>query len=430
MGGSPGIDMGQAVAVDSKGNAIFVGEYVGMMTFGDKPLDVPPGMGANVFVVKLDPTGAVLWAKSFGGDGYDVGTSVAVGKDDSIVLTGMYSNSMTFGGDVLTAKPMGDIFLAKLDPDGNPLWGRSFGGDGADVGHGIVVDAQGTIFLTGYYNAACDFGIAVLPGPFNSQDDGFVAKISPDGAPLWVLGVGGGGYENGFGVTTDSAGDIVVTGRGYGDISIGTGKVPGNTQNGALVFKLDGDTGQLLWGKIFGSPTLGATQVVLDVARGGGDDDLVIVGHFETSISFPPSPPLTGAEGGVDVFVAKLNKNGDGIWSKGFTGAMNDVAYEVDVDAFGNILVGGTFSVSLDFQAQLIQSGGGLDGFAAKLRPDGSLLWAQALHSSADDGVHGVAIDPGGTSYITGPVDGSVTFNGMMFTSAGVADAFLVKLAP
>jgi hypothetical protein len=44
--------------------------------------------------------------------------------------------------------------------------------------------------------------------------------------------------------------------------------------------------------------------------------------------------------------------------------------------------------------------------------------------------VHGVAIDPGGTSYITGPVDGSVTFNGMMFTSAGVADAFLVKLAP
>jgi hypothetical protein len=96
--------MGQAVAVDSKGNAIFVGEYEGMTTFGGQAPGVPPGAGANVFVVKLDPTGAVLWAKSFGGDGYEIGISVAVGEDDTIVLTGMYSNSMTFGGDVLTVR--------------------------------------------------------------------------------------------------------------------------------------------------------------------------------------------------------------------------------------------------------------------------------------------------------------------------------------
>jgi hypothetical protein len=429
VGGSPGIDIGQAVAVDSKGNAIFVGEYVGTTTFGGQAPGVPPGSGANVFVVKLDPTGAVLWEKSFGGDGYDIGISVAVGKDDTIVLTGMYSMTMTFGGNALTAKAAGDIFVAKLDPNGDPLWGRSFGGDGTDVGHGVAVDAQGNIFLTGYYNAACDFGVTVLPGPFNSQDDGFIAKISPDGAPLWVLGMVGGGFENGFSVTTDSAGDVVVTGRGYGDVSIGTGKVAGNTGNGALVCKLKGDTGQLLWGKIFGSPALGATQIVFDVARGGGDDDIVIAGHFEKSIEFPPKLPLTGADG-VDVFVAKLDKNGDGIWSHAFTGAANDVAYELDVDAFGNILVGGTFSVSLDFNEQLIQSGGGLDGFAAKLRPDGSLLWAQALHATGGDGVHGVAIDPGGTSYITGPVDGSVMFNGVSFTSVGMGDAFLLKLAP
>ncbi|HZF50048.1 MAG TPA: hypothetical protein VE093_15420 [Polyangiaceae bacterium] len=429
VGGNTGLDAGQAVAVDSKGNAIFVGEYVGMMTFGDTPLDVPPGTGANVFVVKLDPTGAVLWAKSFGGDGYDIGISVAVGKDDTIVLTGMYSNSMTFGGDVLTAKPMGDIFLAKLDPDGNPLWGRSFGGDGADVGHGVVVDAQGTIFLTGYHNAICDFGSTVLPGPFNNQDDAFVAKISPDGVLLWAVGVAGGGFENGYGVTTDSAGDVVVAGRGYGDITIGASKVPGNPENGALLFKIDGDTGDLLWGKIFGPSTMGANQIVYDVARGGGDDDLVIVGHFEKSIDFPPKLPIAGADG-LDVFVAKLDKNGNGIWSQAFTGAMNDVAYEVDVDGFGNILVGGAFTVSLELYEQLIQSGGGVDGFAAKFRPDGSLLWAQALHGTGNDGVHGVAIDPGGTSYITGPVDGSVIFNGMPFVSAGAGDAFLVKIAP
>jgi hypothetical protein len=205
--------------------------------------------------------------------------------------------------------------------------------------------------------------------------------------------------------------------------------VPGNGGNGALVAKLAGVTGKMIWGKIYGPPAINPNQLVYDVARAGGDDDIVITGHFETSIAFPPLPTLAGADG-LDVFVAKLDKNGNGIWSTAFTGTGIDAAFEVDVDSFGNILMGGVFTSSLKVYEQPIAAAGPVDGFVIKLRPDGSPLWAHALNATGGDAVHGVAIDPWGTSYITGPVDGYLTVNGMLFTAMGANDVFLMKRAP
>lgn len=428
FGGTMGDDYGHAVAIDSKGNAIFVGTYNGAATVGGISLESPANASFNLFVVKVDPSGSVLWARGFGGDGIDIAIAVAIGKDDTILLTGTFAATLIIGQDVLTSKGEGDIFLAKLDANGDPVWAKGFGGTGNEQGLAVTTDDQGNVVLTGYCTGPVEFGGLALNGPLNAIQDGFVVKTNPDGAPQWAVAVAGSGVEEALSVMTDGAGDIVVGGRGSGDVTIAGVKTPSTSGNSALLFKL-GAGGELLWSKVFGPPTVDPNQAIYDVARGGNDGEILIAGHFQTQLDIPPNGSLFGTDG-LDAFVAKLNKDGGAIWIKSMGGPMNDVAYEVGVDSFGNVLVGGFFSMGLNFDTKMLVATGPADGFVARLSPEGLLLWAEALGGTGSDIVYGVASAPDGASFITGVFDGSMTLDKTMLISGGLGDVFFARLAP
>lgn len=420
-------DSGQSIAFDSQGNVIVVGWYTGPFSLGSVTLPSAQDGGNDGFVVKLNPSGAVIWAQSYVGAGHTAPTGVAIGKDDSIGLIGAFANTFMLGPIALSSKGSTDIFLAKLDKDGTPVWANSFGDAGADQGYGIALDEKGNLFVTGSYGGAFAFGATMLPAPA-INDDGWVAKVDASGNPLWAHAFSGAGYENGFGITTDSEGDVVVTGRGSGDITIGQSIIAG-VSNGAFVSKLDGDSGAVLWGKVFGPGTVDPNQLVYDVARGGPNGEVVIAGHFQVEIQFPPNLSLKAVEG-LDIFLAKLDKDGNAIWSQAFGDAGTDAVFELDVDVFDNIVIGGFFSTSLTFPTESFASAGGNDAFVAKFRPDGSHLWAATIGGALNDNVNGVAVAPDGTSVLTGRIEGTVAVNGMMFTSAGAGDLLFAKLAP
>ena len=130
--GGSGSEFGNGIAVDASGNSYTTGYFQGSMTVGNTTLTAVGNY--DMFVIKLDASGSPLWAKSFGGSGFGRGNGIGVDAAGNSYTTGFFEGSMTVGNTTLTAVGNYDMFVIKLDASGSPLWAKSFGGSGFDYG--------------------------------------------------------------------------------------------------------------------------------------------------------------------------------------------------------------------------------------------------------------------------------------------------------
>jgi hypothetical protein len=272
-----------AAAVNSKGEAIIGGLFAGKVDFGGMAIssaDLEP----DAFVAKLDQAGAVKWVKTFGGAGDDAVVSVAVAKDDSILITGHFTTTISF--DIISpnqGQGSGDIFVAKLDTEGSTIWGKTFGDAGVQGAHGVTTDADGNVVISGHFTGNVVFG----SGPMSAATrDGFVAKLTSAGDPLWGKQIAGGDIEEGYGVAVDSAGDVVVTGMVSYDVNFGGKAYLGNGGVGIFVGKLGGSSGMPMWAKSFGAPN--PYQLGISAARAGADGEGWSSAGLAGAASLPP----------------------------------------------------------------------------------------------------------------------------------------------
>src|SRR5439155_13529664 len=96
-------DEAHAVAVDSSGNVLVGGSFTGTVDFGGGPTQALGGGQSDVFVVKYAPTGAYLWARTFGGTSFDSCSGLAVDGSGNVVVTGTFTGAADFGGGALTS---------------------------------------------------------------------------------------------------------------------------------------------------------------------------------------------------------------------------------------------------------------------------------------------------------------------------------------
>ena len=148
------------------------------------------------------------WAVSVGGSGYAEGESIAADSQGNQYVTGYYYRTVSFGSHSLTASEIyfKDIFVAKLDSDGNWLWAASAGGVEEDYGNSICVDGAGNAYVTGCFEGTVTFGSQTLIS--NGQPDLFIAKLDHDGNWLWAVSVGGTAFAVGYGISVNAGGDI------------------------------------------------------------------------------------------------------------------------------------------------------------------------------------------------------------------------------
>src|SRR5207247_11049724 len=122
--------------------------------FGSVSLTTANAGSGDIFVANYNTAGTVLWAKRAGGTDYEEGDAIAVDASGNVyVAGGLSSASVTFGSTTLTNYLPGteDVFVVKYDTNGNVLWARRAGGDDFDTALGLAVDAGGNVYLTGYY---------------------------------------------------------------------------------------------------------------------------------------------------------------------------------------------------------------------------------------------------------------------------------------
>jgi len=257
--GSTADDYGFSVAADAASNVYATGGFQGTV-------DVDPGAAQTLlasagsydgYLVKSAPSGAVLWARSFGGTSSDIAHGVALAADGGVLVTGEFSGTATVGTTVLTSAGSADIFLAKWDADGNFLWAQSVGGTGYDRGDALAVGPDGSIAITGWYNGTVDFdpGAGVTNFTSSGGDDIFVCKFNAAGGFLWAQAVGGIGADHGKSVAFGPDGSVSVAGyfSDTVDFDPGAGSVSYTSAGGTDAFVAQFDTaGSLAWANAFG----------------------------------------------------------------------------------------------------------------------------------------------------------------------------------
>lgn len=371
-----GIDNGRSVAVDAMGNVYSIGIFQREVDFdpgpGFYPMTAQNIFATAIYISKLNPSGQFVWAKQIpllvDGEIF-----ISLDKDANIYITSglKFAVDMDPGPGTVLTTPTGaeDAFLLKLDKDGNFIWVRQLGGtNGNSIAQGKKLDIDpltGDVIVCGAFSRTVDFD----PGPniFNlttiGSFEGFITKLTKNGDFIWAKQLGG--FNNVYAsiyindIKCDATGNVLST--------------------GTFVGNCDFDPG-------FSNNYLSNT----------GDGD---------------------------VFISKLDKNGNFIWAKKvgetdpvYSSYSRTIGYGIDADKFGNIYVSGIFEGPvLDFDPGVavsnLISAGFSDEFVLKVDAAGNFIWARNIGGLQHDYNMDLCVDVNNNVYAMGFHEGIVDFD-------------------
>ncbi|MBK8739420.1 MAG: SBBP repeat-containing protein [Betaproteobacteria bacterium] len=377
----------------------------------------------DALAIKLDATGATVWAKNFGGSGaYVYGQSLAIDGAGNVYLSG------SFEGASLTTPALikigtRDAFVIKLDAIGVAAWAREYGGlnpGGYAAIDATALDATGQTYVAGTFNGATiTLGSVTLTriGDY----DVLVAKLDMDGNVIWARNFGGvGAYAYGQSVAVDGAGNVFLGGV-FEDASLTTPALARIGRGDAFVIKLDA-TGATIWAKNFGGS--GAFVYAQSVATDGVGN--VYLGGYFGSANLT-APALTKI-GYTDTFVVKLDMTGATTWARNFGGiGASTFGQSFAPDSAGSIYLSGAFG-GADLTTPALTRIGSQDAFVVKLDATGTATWAQNFGGNgASAAFHGLAVDGDGNAYVGGWF-GNADLTTPALVRIGSYDAFAVKV--
>lgn len=331
-------------------------------------------------------------------------------------------------------------------------------GDAGEWARDVVADAAGNSYVTGIYNRTVDFDRSdadpatnpnlvltstTYPNPnsptgSSPNQEAFVAKYDPTGACVWAVPVGRGGWNSGERLAIDvdpSHRGVVVTGYFQGVQSFGAYSVTSSGDTDAYVARLDDATGALQWVRQWGGAY-------------GIDHGYGVAVDAEGSAYATGRLNLTSGNlnNNFDVYVAKYALNGTTVWQKQFGGSSQDVGRSITLDRAGNVLVGGDFRGTADFNPDpavtysLTSGGRSVDpstaGFVVKLtQATGAFVWASHFQANqwSSSAVVSLGTDAANNVYAVGNFTGTVDFNPnkkAAYKVTSSSDGFAVRLDP
>ncbi len=335
--GGSGTDVLKDVKVLPNGSIIAVG-YTNSTGVG----------GKDVLVMKLTSNGSVVWAKTYGGTKDDEATAVALAPNGDIIVVGY---TYSFGaGD-------GDVWVLRLDADGNVKWQKTYGGKYRDEANAVALAPNGDIIVAGWTDSF-RAGYA----------DAWVLRLDSEGNVKWQKAYGGSYYDGAYAVALAPNGDIIVAGW---TLSFGAGG------SNVWVLRLD-ENGNIRWQKTYGGSGDDEAYAVA-VANNG---DIIVAGYYGAN---------WGGSGG-DVWVLRLDERGNIKWQKTYGGGSDDEATAVALAPNGDVIVAGyTYSF-----------GAYGDAWVLRLDENGNVKWQKTYGGSSTDVALAVALASNGDIIVAG----------------------------
>ncbi len=287
---------------------------------------------SDAYLVKLDANGNLQWTKTIGGKDFEDGYALIQTSDGGYAIAGQ-TNSFGAGGY--------DVYLVKLDANGNLQWTKTIGGKKEDVDlKSLIQTADGGYAIAGATNS---FGAG--------NGDVYVVKLDANGNLQWTKTIGGPGDEIGFSLIQTSDGGYAIAGS---TTSFGAG------DEDVYVVKLDAN-GNLQWTKTIGGPKRDWGSSLIQTSDGG-----YAIAGITTSF---------GA-GGWDVYVVKLDASGNLQGTKTIGGKGWDAGLSLIQTSDGGYAIAG---YTESFGA------GDEDVYVVKLDANGKLQWTKTIGGTNDD---------------------------------------------
>lgn len=421
--GNGGEQLATAMAADAMGNVLVTGHFTGEIDFGGGPLTSAgtlPGP-TDVFVAKLDAAGHPLWSKRFGDTASQQGRALGVSPTGDVIVVGDFAGSIDFGGGSLTAAGVSSVFITRLDEHGNHLWSEQIDGPSVTAA-GAAFDAAGNVFVAGSFLGAIDVCGSTLDGA--GDLDIFVVKLDGSGACLWAKRFGATGDQEARGIAADATGGVLLAGRFQEELDLGNGAMQSAGGFDGFVGRLSPD-GSPSWATRFGDA---ADQEARALAI-ADSSHVIVAGTFAGAMDL--GGKLLMSAGGGDVFLAKLGaSDGAHVWSTRFGDTNEQDAASVAVDATGSVVMTGTLHGQTDFGGGPLASIGGFEAFLAKFRADAAHQWSKRFGDAQDQFGQAVAADATGNVLLAGNFQGTIDLGGGPLVSEGGYDVVIAKFAP
>jgi hypothetical protein len=417
--GGAGTDAPNALEITPSGGVAVTGLFSQTAAAGDVSLASADVYDA--FVLVVDSDGAAMWGERLGGAGNDYGQALAVDTDGSVVVIGSFAEKVSLGDDTLSTTGGTDVFVARLSADGEPAWLRRFGGSGEDFGRGVAIAPDGDILIAGEFSGTAGFDENTRVQSMG-ETDVFYARLGPDGAPAWVMGAGGRGFDAATDIAADSDGGFALAGTFESSIHFAAQELMSKGFFDAFVAGFDAG-GNARWARRIGDDN---DDFARGVAAGAGGT-IAVTGEFDGTVDFGAGEQTSS---GYDAFVAVYSAaDGGPLWSATFTGDGYGTGQGIAYDADDQLVFAGGFAETMSAGGLQVTSGGSNDVAVARFDPTGTCQWLQRFGGAMDDGAKAVTVDaPSGTPVIAGYFNGTGNFAHAQLTSAGARDAFVLSL--
>jgi hypothetical protein len=432
------------ICADAFGNVFVVGDFRGTVDLDPGPdvLAFVSAGGPDLYITKLDSMGRVLWGHGIGGSGFDRAQSVAALSDGSVVVIGEYQGTVDFdpgpGQLLLTNEPFEvRTFILRLDADGALVWAYNLGN--GTLPFKVVVDDEDRIYAGGYFQGVTDLdpGPGVLQTISNGGSDPWVVKLNSAGELIWARSFGGPGFDNLIDIALDGFGHLLLTGGFSGNMDADPGPgtfilpAPGANRRDVFVSKWD-TSGTFIWARQFTSTNFNTTGLGVCSDPWG---NVITTGFFSGNVDFDPGPGTQTLTGNYDLFVHKMDPDGEFLWVRHYSNPDLGTGEEVRCDADGNIHVVGFVGGTVDFDPgpdEAIVSSILNSGVLLRLDPAGAFLDVYGWSGNQNVALAGMDLLPDGNVLVCGGFRGTFDIDAgpdtELVSVVGELDAFALIL--
>jgi gliding motility-associated-like protein len=380
-----------------------------------------------------------FWAKGAGGNNADEALDVTKDNSGNIISVGYFTNTAQFQGAPfpafsLTASSAGvpDVFIHKTDASGNTLWAVSAGGPGSERATAVKTDANGDIYITGFYYGTISFGSISLSSVGGSQDI-FIAKLNSSGIFQWAVSAGGSLGDYSYGLALDQNSNVFITGQFEGTSTFGSQNLTSqiNPQTGLPSFDIFtakySSSGVFQWVQQ-GSAEYNDRGMDLVCDNTG---NVYVTGQFSDTITFQNihNNGIMNA-----IFIIKYSSSGQELWLRRAAGAYG-IGYAIGLYNNQDLYLCGDYTGPMTFFGSpnnFLNDTYTNRIFLAKYTTSGAFVWAQSDASDNPLSARAMAFSSAGDVYLAGEFgcvmnEYSNLYGPGVFNAVGYSDIFVCK---